>query len=78
MSDIGRNDNEDTEYYLSLDEILFFETEAKEVWVHTTDKMYQTRYKLYELEEQPDLLHYKKSYGIKCGGIYGKALASGR
>ena len=42
---------EDTEYYLSLDEILFFETEAKEVWVHTTDKMYQTRYKLYELEE---------------------------
>ena len=29
---------EDTEYYLSLDEILFFE-------------MYQTRYKLYELEE---------------------------
>lgn len=42
---------EDTEYYLSLDEILFFETETKEVWVHTTDKMYQTRYKLYELEE---------------------------
>lgn len=42
---------EDTEYYLSLDEILFFETEAKDVWVHTTDKMYQTRYKLYELEE---------------------------
>ena len=42
---------EDTEYYLSLDEVLFFETETKEVWVHTTDKMYQTRYKLYELEE---------------------------
>ena len=42
---------EDTEYYLSLDEILFFETETKEVWVHTTDKMYQTRYKLYELAE---------------------------
>lgn len=41
----------DTEYYLPLDEILFFETESKTVYAHTRDKMLETEYKLYELEE---------------------------
>lgn len=41
----------DTEYYLSLRDVLFFETDAREVSVHTIDNVYQTRYKLYELEE---------------------------
>ncbi len=42
---------ENKEYYLPLDKILFFETENKEVRVHTKTEIYDTEYKLYELEE---------------------------
>ena len=41
----------DTEYYLSLEEILFFETEEKVIFAHTKEDMYQVKYRLYELEE---------------------------
>lgn len=41
----------DTEYYLSLEEVLFFETEENGICVHTIDNVYQTKYKLYELED---------------------------
>ena len=41
----------DTEYYLSLEEVLFFETEENGICVHTVDNVYQTKYRLYELEE---------------------------
>jgi DNA-binding LytR/AlgR family response regulator len=41
----------DTEYYLSLEEVLFFETEENGICVHTVDNVYQTKYKLYELED---------------------------
>lgn len=41
----------ETEYYLSLEEIMFFETQDSRIAVHTADDIYQTRYKLYELEE---------------------------
>ena len=41
----------DTEYYLSLDEILFFETEENGICAHTIDNVYIVKYKLYELEE---------------------------
>ena len=40
-----------TEYYLTLDEILFFETDSDGINAHTRDNIYQTKYKLYELEE---------------------------
>lgn len=40
-----------TEYYLTLDEILFFETDEHGISAHTKDNIYQTRYKLYELEK---------------------------
>lgn len=40
-----------TEYYLALDEILFFETEENGISAHTKNEMYQTKYKLYELED---------------------------
>ena len=39
------------EYYLSLNDILFFETDEKNVRAHTCDDLYQVKYKLYELEE---------------------------
>lgn len=40
-----------TEYYLTLDEILFFETDENGISAHTRNEIYQTRYKLYELED---------------------------
>ncbi len=40
-----------TEYYLALDEILFFETDGDGINAHTKDNIYQTKYKLYELED---------------------------
>lgn len=41
---------ENTEYYLTLDEILFFETDGTRICAHTRTDTYQIRYKLYELE----------------------------
>ncbi len=41
----------ETEYYLSLEEILFFETEENGICAHTIDNIYNVKYKLYELEE---------------------------
>lgn len=42
---------QDTEYYLSMEDILFFETEGSNVCAHTCNDVYQTDYRLYELEE---------------------------
>lgn len=39
------------EYYMPLEKILFFETENKEIRAHTSNDIYETQYKLYELEE---------------------------
>lgn len=40
-----------TQYYLSPDDILFFETEAGGVVAHTEQDIFETNQKLYELEE---------------------------
>ncbi|KGO31876.1 hypothetical protein Q757_04475 [Oenococcus alcoholitolerans] len=39
------------EYYLSVDDFLFFETEGRQVYAHTVDRIYVTKYRLYELEK---------------------------
>ncbi|MDE7050066.1 MAG: LytTR family transcriptional regulator [Lactobacillus sp.] len=44
----GMRDN--VSYYLNINEILFFETDAKQVMAHTTRNAYFVKYKLYELE----------------------------
>lgn len=41
----------DTEYYMNLTEILFFQTESSSIYAHTATDAYETKYKLYELEE---------------------------
>lgn len=41
----------DRSYYLSLENVLFFETEEKTIYAHTAKDMYQVKYRLYELEE---------------------------
>ena len=52
-----------TEYYLTLDEILFFETR---------DNIYQTKYKLYELEEflPGSFMRISKSAIVNTNHIY--------
>lgn len=42
---------EETEYYIPLDDILFFETEAGRMNAHTKNQVYTIKRKLYELEE---------------------------
>ena len=41
---------QDTEYYLDLDAILFFESDNGRVYAHTANDMFFTTQKLYELE----------------------------
>ena len=44
------------EYYLSLEDVLFFETDGEQIHAHTTDDAFRVKHKLYELEEM--LPHY--------------------
>ena len=57
-----------TEYYLTLDEILFFETDSDGINAHTRDNIYQT-IEICNREYQPHLFNQPESDGIKCGGI---------
>lgn len=41
----------DTEYYIPIGQIYFFETEGKEIYAHTAEQLFQCPYRLYELEE---------------------------
>ena len=65
----------DTEYYLNVNDIIFFETEGNAVMAHTRDDVYETRRKLYELEEllggrfqrisKSSIVNVDKVYSIK-------------
>ena len=44
------------EYYLPLEEILFFETEGEQIHAHTKDDAFRVKHRLYELEDM--LPHY--------------------
>lgn len=61
-----------TEYYLSLEEILFFETEENGINAHTSDNVYQVKYKLYELEEilPRNFMRVSKSTILNTNHIY--------
>jgi len=39
------------EYYLPLEEVLFFETESEQIYAHTRKDAFLVKYRLYELEE---------------------------
>ena len=41
----------DTDYFVEVKEILFFETQGRVICAHTRDKLFRAEYKLYELEE---------------------------
>lgn len=40
----------ETEFYVPMEEIYFFETEGREIRAHTADRFFYCDYKLYELE----------------------------
>lgn len=40
-----------TEFFVPIEKIYFFETEGREIRAHTADKIFSCGYKLYELEE---------------------------
>lgn len=63
---------DETEYYIALDEILFFETDNGNINVHTSDDIYHTKYKLYELEAQLPgyFMRVSKSSIINIDKIY--------
>lgn len=63
---------EDTEYYLSLDKILFFETEGSQIYAHTRKDVYQTKYRLYELENllPKNFLRVSKSTILNINHIF--------
>ena len=39
------------EFYLPLEEILFFETDGEQIYAHTTNDAFRVKHRLYELEE---------------------------
>ena len=41
----------ETEYYVPLEDIYFFETEGREIRAHTAEQIFDCSYRLYELEE---------------------------
>ena len=43
--------NGETEYYIPLEDIYFFETEGREIRAHTAGQLFVCSYRLYELEE---------------------------
>ncbi|MGL4760142.1 MAG: LytTR family DNA-binding domain-containing protein [Sarcina sp.] len=62
----------DKEYYLSLENILFFETNINYIDAHTRDEVYKVRYKLYELEERlpSEFIRISKSAIININHIH--------
>ena len=60
------------EYYISLNEVLFFETEENNVFAHTLENVYQVKYKLYELEKllPKNFMRVSKSSILNIDYIY--------
>ena len=60
------------EYYISLNEVLFFETEENNVFAHTLESVYQVKYKLYELEKllPENFMRVSKSSILNIDYIY--------
>lgn len=62
----------DTEYYLNLNDILFFETSENNVEAHTEKEVYKIKYRLYELEEilPNNFVRVSKSTILNVNRIY--------
>lgn len=60
------------EFFIPLSDILFFETENKVIFAHTRERMLETNYKLYELEEilPGYFMRISKSTIVNCNHIF--------
>jgi DNA-binding LytR/AlgR family response regulator len=60
------------DYYLSLDNILFFETTNNGISAHTVDQVFETTYRLYELEDMlpGNFMRVSKSTILNLSHIY--------
>lgn len=60
------------EYYLNLNDILFFETEANSISAHTVSDIFYVKYKLYELENilPKNFIRVSKSTIVNINHIY--------
>lgn len=60
------------EYYFPLSKVLFFETDGNNIHVHTADDIYETKYRLYELEEMlpGSFMRISKSAVVNTHKIY--------
>ena len=63
---------DDTEYFIPLSDILFFETDDNKVYAHTTDEFFEVKFKLYELEKMIPFYYCRisKSSIINTKAIY--------
>lgn len=64
---------DETEFYLSLTKILFFEANGNKIVAHSADNEYEVKYKLYELEEilPAYFLRVSKSTILNTRRVYG-------
>lgn len=62
----------DTEYFLFLNNILFFETTGNCICAHTKEDVFETKYRLYELENilPSNFLRISKSTIININHVY--------
>lgn len=62
----------ESEYYLPIDSILFFETDNQCIMAHTADDAFEVRYKLYELEKllPTNFVRISKSSIVNCKKVY--------
>jgi DNA-binding LytR/AlgR family response regulator len=60
------------EYYLPLEDILFFETSGEQVFAHTVKDAFKVKHRLYELEEMLPRAFVRASKGtiVNTGRIY--------
>lgn len=63
---------ENQEFYFSLDEVLFFETDGEYVYAHTKDDAYRIKHRLYELESllPRNFVRASKSTIINSAQVY--------
>jgi len=60
------------EYYMPVENIMFFETDAETVFAHTADDAYRVKYRLYELENflPREFIRVSKSTILNIRHIY--------
>ena len=64
--------DKETDYFVPMEKIYFFDTEGRELRAHTADRIFSCGYKLYELEEllSGNFLRISKSTIVNLDHIY--------